>query len=95
MRIEVARLEFRILRTKENFEKCGRSARIVVTMGMPAFVYRWVFFVHSPKSLERNILRFAGISPVKVTLHGGWGGMNEKQRAGWLDEMRRLGDVGQ
>lgn len=34
----------------------GRSAHIVVTMGMPAFVYRWYFGTHSLKSLERNIL---------------------------------------
>ena len=48
----------------------GRSARIVVTMGMPAFVYRWYFGAHSVKSLERNILRFAGIAPVCRSLVG-------------------------
>ncbi len=42
----------------------GRSARIVVTMGMPAFVYRWVFFAHSLKSLRRNTLWFCGIGPI-------------------------------
>ena len=36
----------------------GRSARIVVTMGMSALVYRWFFRAHSVKSLERNILGF-------------------------------------
>lgn len=29
----------------------GRSARVVVTMGMPALVYRWYFLAHSVKSL--------------------------------------------
>jgi putative NADPH-quinone reductase len=48
----------------------GKSARIVVTMGMPAFVYRWFFLAHSLKSLERNILRFSGIGPIKETLIG-------------------------
>ena len=42
----------------------GRSARIVVTMGMPALVYRWYFRAHSIKALERNILGFVGIGPV-------------------------------
>src|SRR3989344_3409524 len=28
----------------------GRSARVVVTMGMPALVYRWYFRAHSVKS---------------------------------------------
>jgi len=48
----------------------GRSARIVVTMGMPAFIYRWFFGAHSLKSLERNILRFCGIGPIRETLIG-------------------------
>ena len=41
----------------------GRSARIVVTMGMPGLFYRWYFRAHSVKSLERNILKFCGIVP--------------------------------
>jgi putative NADPH-quinone reductase len=72
----------------------GRSARIVVTMGMPAFVYRWVFFAHSLKSLRRNTLWFCGIGPIRSTIIGSIEGMTEKQRAAWLDEMRGLGDIG-
>ena len=72
----------------------GKSARIVVTMGMPAFVYRWCFFAHSMKSLERNILGFAGIGPIRASLIGNLEGIKEEQRLGWLDEMRGLGDVG-
>lgn len=72
----------------------GRSARIIVTMGMPAFVYRWIFFAHSLKSLTRNTLRFCGIGPVKATIIGSIEGLTERQRAGWLDEIRGLGDVG-
>jgi putative NADPH-quinone reductase len=48
----------------------GRSARVVVTMGMPAAVYRWFFRAHSLKALERNILGFVGIAPVHETLIG-------------------------
>ena len=72
----------------------GKSARIVVTMGMPAFVYRWVFFEHSLKSLKRNILAFAGIKPIRTTLIGNIEGMTDKQRMEWLDDMRGLGMVG-
>lgn len=72
----------------------GKSARIVVTMGMPAFVYRWVFFAHSLKSLKRNTLWFCGVGPVKSTLIGSIEGLSERQRDGWLDEMRGLGDLG-
>lgn len=72
----------------------GKSARIVVTMGMPAFVYRWIFFAHSFKSLKRNMLAFCGVGPVRSTMIGSIEGLTERQRAGWLDEMRGLGDVG-
>ena len=72
----------------------GKSARIIVTMHMPAFVYRWFFFAHSLKSLERNILAFSGIGPIKASIIGSIEAMNEKQRAEWLDEMRALGDIG-
>ena len=72
----------------------GKSARIVVTMGMPAAIYRWFFLAHSLRSLKRNILGFCGIHPIRPTLIGSIEGMNEKQRLGWLDEMRGLGDLG-
>jgi putative NADPH-quinone reductase len=32
----------------------GRSARVVVTMALPAVLYRWYFRAHSVKVLERN-----------------------------------------
>jgi len=48
----------------------GRSARVVVTMGMPAFVFRWYYGSHGLKMLKRNILGFVGISPVRSTIVG-------------------------
>ena len=72
----------------------GKSARIVVTMGMPAFLYRWFFLAHSLKSLARNTLGFSGIGPIKLSLIGSMEGMDDRERAGWLDEMRGLGELG-
>jgi putative NADPH-quinone reductase len=69
----------------------GRSARVVVTMGMPALVYRWYFRAHSLKSLERNILGFVGIAPIHETLVGMAGTMKEDAVRGWLLKLRRLG----
>lgn len=69
----------------------GRSARIVVTMGMPAFVYRWYFLAHSLKSFERNILRFSGIGPIRETLIGNVEGAGISRRQKWLYHMRELG----
>lgn len=48
----------------------GKSARVIVTMGMPGFAYRWFFFAHSLRSLDRNILKFCGIKPVRWSIFG-------------------------
>lgn len=69
----------------------GRSARVVVTMGMPAMVYRWYFRAHSLKSLERNILGFVGIAPVNETLVGMVDKLGEAGVKKWQGKMRVLG----
>jgi len=71
----------------------GKSARIVVTMGMPAFVYRWYFRAHSLRSLQRNILKFVGFRRVRSTIIGGAGGMTRAQREDWLSNVRSLGEA--
>jgi len=48
----------------------GKSARIVVTMGMPSLFYRLYYRSHSVRSLARNILAFTGFKPVRVSLIG-------------------------
>lgn len=72
----------------------GRSARIVVTMGMPALVYRWVYLSHSLRSLERNILKFAGIGPVRETLFGMADESGETSVNRWICQMTTLGRAG-
>jgi putative NADPH-quinone reductase len=69
----------------------GRSARVVVTMGMPALVYRFVFRAHSVRSLERNILGFVGISPVHETLIGGVDQLGAAGVGKWLEKLRGFG----
>jgi putative NADPH-quinone reductase len=69
----------------------GRSARIVVTMGMPAWVYRWYFGAHAIRSLERNILRFIGIAPVRRSIIGLVEGKDGGRRERWLAKLERLG----
>ncbi len=69
----------------------GKTARIVVTMGMPAFVYRWYFLAHSLRSLKRNILGFCGIGPVSESVIGMVESPNGAKREKWLARMRALG----
>jgi putative NADPH-quinone reductase len=71
----------------------GRSARIVVTMGMPATLYRWYFGAFGVRSFERSMLGFAGIKPIRESLYG-LSFAGEKKRARWLDELRQHGRQG-
>jgi putative NADPH-quinone reductase len=69
----------------------GRSAHVVVTMGMPGFVYRWFFLGHGVKALTRSILRFTGIRPVRTTYLGGVGQADDTTRRAWLARMTEWG----
>jgi putative NADPH-quinone reductase len=69
----------------------GRSARVVVTMGMPTIVYRWYFRASGVRSLERNILSFVGIDPVRETLIGGVDRLGADGVAEWKARLDRLG----
>lgn len=71
----------------------GRSARVVVTMGMPGLIYRWYFRAHSVKSLERNILGFVGFSPVNETLVGNVGNLDAQAVEKWVEKLATLGGL--
>ncbi|MDM7941940.1 MAG: NAD(P)H-dependent oxidoreductase [Hydrogenophaga sp.] len=70
----------------------GRSARVVVTMGMPALAYRWYFRAHSVKALERNILGFVGFAPIHETLIGSVDGLGTAGVGRWRKKMHTLGE---
>lgn len=69
----------------------GRSARLVVTMGMPAPVYRWYFLGHGVRGLERSMLGLCGITPARETFVGGVEQLDAGGRERWLTRMRELG----
>ena len=69
----------------------GKSARIVVTMGMPAVAYRTLFRAHSLKSLALN-LRMCGVAPVRETIIGGTGDACDRTRTKWFGEMASLAE---
>ncbi len=60
----------------------GRSARLVVTMGMPALVFRWWFLAHGGRGLERSVRQCAGIWPGREMLLGRGGTASEAKRSG-------------
>ncbi|MGH9720857.1 MAG: NAD(P)H-dependent oxidoreductase [Bryobacteraceae bacterium] len=70
----------------------GRSARVVVSMCMPALVFR-CFFSHGLRVVKQSILGFCGINPVSATLIGMVGEKDAKLDK-WIDRMEALGRVG-
>lgn len=72
----------------------GKSARVVVTMGMPALAYRFYFGAHGVKNLRRNILHFCGIKPVRETLIGMIERKDMGPRTKWLAKAEALGRKG-
>ena len=69
----------------------GRSARVIVTMGMPAAAYKMMFGAHGVRGFESGILGMAGIKPIRETLIGGVGTLNRNRSEALLARIRRLG----
>jgi putative NADPH-quinone reductase len=70
----------------------GKSARVVVTMGMPSLMFRLYFCAHGVRSFERNVLEFCGIKPVSTSMIGMVESHAGARRRHWLELMRTLGE---
>ena len=75
----------------ERTSLAGKSARVIVTMGMPAAIYRVYFGSHSLKALQRNILHFCGIRPVRASVVGSVETMGQARRGVWLARVQGFG----
>ncbi len=67
----------------------GKSARLLVTMGMPAVFYRTRFGAHALKNVKLN-LEMCGVRPVRETLVGGAGNLCERSVRRRLHAMASL-----
>jgi NAD(P)H dehydrogenase (quinone) len=81
--LDQARAEWKFLK--------GKSARVIMTMGMPGWFYRWYFGAHALKLLRRNILHFTGVRPVRSTIYGMVEAAGDEKRRQWLREVEALG----
>lgn len=66
----------------------GKSVRVIVTMGMPAPVFRWVFGAHGLKALERGVFWLSGMGPIRHTVLGA---VETGPRERWLRTAEGLG----
>ena len=90
---QVGRNYFLLGKTERGFppgQLKGRSARVIVTMGMPPLLYRLGFGAHGVEAFNRSILRLAGIKPVRTTLFGG-GQVQARGAAHAIEKVRKLG----
>ncbi len=69
----------------------GRSARMIVTMGMPALIFRWVFGAYGVRAVERGMLWISGFRPIRSLFIGGVGGAKDFNP--WLRKIEAMGRV--
>lgn len=69
----------------------GKTAHIITTLDQPAFFYRLVFRRPSVNQLKRSVLKFCGVSPVKVSYIGIIRGSKPEMRAKWLVKVEHWG----
>jgi putative NADPH-quinone reductase len=72
----------------------GRSARLIVTMGMPAFIYRLAFHAHGVKNIMQGVLGFGGIKPIALTLFGAVEAVGAQVQKARLAKVERIGREG-
>lgn len=72
----------------------GRSARLIVTMGMPKFAYSLIFQEHGVQNIMHGVLGFGGISPIRRTYFGGVDSAVSDNTLSALNRVRALGRDG-
>lgn len=69
----------------------GRSARLIVTMNTPSFIYRWMFGRPGHNTMKKTILEFCGVKPVRITEIGPVRNSTDAKRQKWLGQVRKIG----
>jgi len=69
----------------------GRSARVIVTMEMPALMYMLLAGARSARTFSKQILQFVGIKPVRRTYFGMVDHVDDAKRRRWLVKVEAMG----
>ncbi len=72
----------------------GKSARLIVTMGMPTPVFSFLLGGHGVASLEKGLFLVTGVGPVRRTLLGSVHADAPARKAKWLALAESLGRRG-
>lgn len=68
----------------------GRQADLLVTMDAPPWYFRWVQRMPGHHQMQRAILEFCGVSPVRISSFGPVHSASDQQRRRWLDRVAQL-----
>lgn len=69
----------------------GRTARLLVCMDTPPWYFRWFQGAPAHRMMRQTVLEFCGIKPVRISEFGPVLQSSATQRAGWLEQVARLG----
>ena len=70
----------------------GKSARAIITMGAPTYVYRYVFRKPATRILKYS-LNYCGIKNIKVNHFGGIDSSSTEQRKNLIEKVRDVGEL--
>jgi putative NADPH-quinone reductase len=69
----------------------GRSARVFVTMQMPAWMFILLAGSRAARTFSKQILAFVGMKPVRRTYFGMVQHVGQAKRSRWLDKIEAMG----
>jgi len=69
----------------------GRTARVIVTMQMPAWMFRLLAGARAARTFSKQILEFIGIRPVRRTYLGMVDHVDDAKRRRWLAQIEAMG----
>ncbi|MFB9329957.1 NAD(P)H-dependent oxidoreductase [Paenibacillus aurantiacus] len=69
----------------------GKTARLIVTMDTPPWYNRWIYRHAGHRVMRNNILKFCGITPVRITEISPVRSSTAERRERWLADTRALG----
>jgi putative NADPH-quinone reductase len=69
----------------------GHSARVIVTMQMPAWMFRLMAGARAARTFSKQVLGFVGMRPVRRTYFGMVEHVGDAKRRRWLDAVKAMG----
>lgn len=69
----------------------GKSARLIVTMDTPKWYYSLIYHNPGHNSMKKGVLKFCGVTPVKVTALGPIKSSSMTTRNQWIHKVEEIG----